>query len=153
MKKGFKKTAVFALAVFCLVAGARSQARRGSVQISGDQKVATLLRTHVEFNEKVKTVAGYRIQIASFSGNNSKSSAFAMKQRFMGDFSGMTAYVIFNEPNFQVKIGDFISRLDAYVFLQQIKNTYPGALIIRDNVYPIRWDNEDFVPENENELQ
>lgn len=147
-----KRITVFAMALCCLLTGAYSQ-RRGSVQISGDQKVATLLQTHIEFNEKVKTIAGYRIQLASFSGNNSKSSAFNLKQRFMNDFPGMTAYVIFNEPNFQVKVGDFISRLDAYVFMQQIRNSYPGALIIRDNVYPIRWDPEDLVPENEDELQ
>ena len=36
----------------------------------------------------------------------------------------MTAYIVFDEPNFKVKVGDFRTRLDAYVYLQYIKNNY-----------------------------
>ena len=122
---------------------------RGSVQISGDTKVSELVEKHIEFNEKVKTVPGYRIQIAKPSGVNSKTQAFAQKQQFLEEYPEMTAYIIFDEPNFKVKVGDFVTRLDAYVFMQKIKNTYTSSTIIKDNVYPIRWNPEDFIPEDD----
>ena len=61
------------------------------------------------------------------------------------------SFVMFDEPNFKVKVGDFRTRLEAYVFLQHIRGEFPGT-IIRDNIYPtqINWD--EMVPESENDI-
>ena len=107
---------------------------------------------HVEMlNERVRTIPGYRIQVASLSGTASKNRAFDMKERLREAFPGVEAYVVFDEPNFKVKVGDFRTRLDAYVFLQRIRNEFPGT-IIRDNIYPtqINWD--EMVPETEDDI-
>ena len=137
---------IFAAVSVCVCAQAQS---RGSVQITGDTKVTDLVEKHVAFNEKAKTVPGYRILIASLSGVNSKSQAFAKKQQFLEKYSDLSAYVVFDEPNFRVKVGDFVSQLDAYVFLQKIKADHPGAKIIKDNVYPVRWTPEELMTEDE----
>ncbi|MCF0212573.1 MAG: SPOR domain-containing protein [Bacteroidales bacterium] len=126
------------------------QQRRGHTQITGNTAVAQLVEKHVEFNERVKTVPGFRIQIGSFSGTNSKSSAFALKEKFLATYPEMTAYLVFDEPNFRVKVGDFTTRLDAFVFLQHIKVVYPGT-IVKDNVYPIRIDWDELVPETDDD--
>ncbi|MBR4198310.1 MAG: SPOR domain-containing protein [Bacteroidales bacterium] len=137
---------LIALVSVCVCAQAQS---RGSVQITGDTKVTTLVEKHIAFNEKIKTVPGYRIQIANFSGVNSKSQAFAKKQQFLEKYSDLAAYVVFEEPNFKVKVGDFVSQLDAYVFLQKIKADHPAAKIIKDNVYPVRWSPEELMTEDD----
>ncbi len=124
----------------CVALNAQS---RGSVQITGDTKVTNLVEKHVQFNEKSKTVPGYRLQIASLSGVNSKAQAFAKKQQFMEQYPDVTAYIVFDEPNFKVKVGDFMSRMDAFYFMQKIKGTY-SCSIIKDNVFPVRWNPEDF---------
>ena len=135
--------------LFCTILQAQS---RGSVQITGDTKVSDLVDKHIEFNEKMKTIPGWRIQIGSFSGVNSKSQAFAKKQQFIDQYPDVPIYLVFEEPNFKVKVGDFVSRLDAYVFLQKVKAAYPVATIIKDNIYPVRWNPEDFVTDDENDL-
>ncbi len=127
-----------------------AQAQKGSIQIVGDKKVSDLVDTHIKFNERVKTIPGFRILIASTSGTNSKSAAFSIKERFLSEFPEMTSYIVFDEPNFKVKVGDFITKLDAFVFLQKIKNQY-SCTIIKDNVYPIRLTTDDFIQESENE--
>ena len=93
--------------------------------------VAQLVQKHIELNERVRTIPGYRIQVASLSGTASKNRAFEMKDRIRELYPGVEAYVVFDEPNFKVKVGDFRTRLDAYVFLLRIRNDFPGT-IIRD---------------------
>lgn len=129
-----------------LTTNLQAQSRRGTIQIVGDRKVTDLVNTHIEFNERVKTIPGYRIQIASETGANSKSKAFAIKEKFLNEYPEMTAYLVFDEPNFKVKVGDFISKLDAFVFMQKIKSQFP-CTIIKDNIFPIRTEEEQ-VEEN-----
>lgn len=124
---------------------------RGRVEIKGDVAVSQLVQKHIELNERVRTIPGYRIQIASLSGTASKSRAFEMKDRIRTSYPGVEAYVVFDEPNFKVKIGDFRTRLEAYVFLQRIRTEYPGT-IIRDNIYPTQIDWDEMVPESEDDI-
>ena len=124
---------------------------RGRVEIQGDVAVSQLVQKHIELNERVRTIPGYRIQVASLSGTSSKNRAFEMKERIREAYPGVEAYVVFDEPNFKVKVGDFRTRLEAYVFLQHIKADFPGT-IIRDNILPtqINWD--EMVPESEDDI-
>ncbi|MBR1850908.1 MAG: SPOR domain-containing protein [Bacteroidales bacterium] len=121
------------------------------VEVKGDVKVADMVQKHIEFNERVQTIPGYRIQIASLSGANSKDRAFELRDRFVAEHSELQAYIIFDEPNFKVKVGDFRTRLEAYRFLQSIKETY-GGYIIKDNIYPAPLDFNDLVPESEDDF-
>ena len=124
---------------------------RGRVEIKGDVAVSQLVQKHIELNERVRTIPGYRIQVASLSGTSSKNRAFEMKERIREAYPGVEAYVVFDEPNFKVKVGDFRTRLEAYVFLQHIRADFPGT-IIRDNILPtqINWD--EMVPESEDDI-
>ena len=124
---------------------------RGHTEIKGDVAVNQLVQKHIELNERVRTIPGYRIQVASMSGSSSKNRAFEMKDRLREAYPGVEAYVVFDEPNFKVKVGDFRTRLEAYVFLQHIRNDFPGT-IIRDNIYPtqINWD--EMVPETDDDI-
>lgn len=107
---------------------------------------------HVELNQRVKTIPGYRVQIASFSGTNSKTSAFTLRDRFMTDYPDVQAYVAFDEPNFKVKVGDFRTRLEAYAFLQQIIEVYKGY-IIKDNIYPEPPTQVEYAPDDEESIE
>ena len=111
-------------------------AARGTVVIAGDTRVSLLVEKHIEMNERVRTIPGFRIQVASLSGADSKRRAFELKERLREAYPGIEVYVVFDEPNFKVKVGDFRTRLQAFAFLTQIKNVFPGT-IVKDNVYAI----------------
>ncbi len=115
--------------------------------VTGDVAVNAMVERHVEFNNRVKTIPGFRVQIASFSGANSKNNAFSLRDRFVIDYPAVQAYIVFDEPNFKVKVGDFRTRLEAYAFLQQIKEVYKGY-IIKDNINPEPPIVEDYAPDN-----
>ena len=125
-----------------------AQNRKGSIEITGDTKVGELVKKHVEFNERLRTVPGYRVQIAALSGPNSRNQAFELKARFKETYPDVEVYIIFSEPNFRIKVGDFTSKLEAYVFMQKIKDTYPGT-IVKENVYPVHLDWSEMIPETE----
>ena len=139
------------LALVCALlatAAVSAQTRKGRVEITGDVKVSELVKKHIEFNERVQTVPGYRVQIAALSGANSRNQAFELKRKFKEEYPDVEVYIIFTEPNFRIKVGDFTSKLDAYVFMQRIKDRYPGT-IVRENVYPIHLDWTNIVPETD----
>ena len=144
-----KKTLFLALA--CLLAttfGTVNAQSKGRVRITGDVAVSEMVDLHTELNNKVKTIPGYRVQIASFSGVHSKTNAFNLRERFMIDYPEVQAYVVFDEPNFKVKVGDFRTRLEAYAFMQEINEFYKGY-IIKDNIYPEPPTLNDLEPDDE----
>ena len=139
-----KQLIFWILCCFPLIASAQT----GRTTVVGDTKVNQMVEKHVELNSRVKTIPGFRVQIASFSGTNSKQSAFSLRDRFMQDYPEVQAYIVFDEPNFKVKVGDFRTRLEAYAFLQQIKDVYKGYLI-KDNINPEPPQQQEFAPDDE----
>ena len=137
-----KKTLIL-LSVLTLGAALQAQ-----VRIVGDVAVEQMVEKHVELNNKVKTIPGFRVQIGSFSGTSSKANAFALRDKFVEDYPDVQAYIVFDEPNFKVKVGDFRTRLEAYAFLQQIKETYKGY-IIKDNINPEPPVQAELAPDDE----
>ena len=137
----FRTIVLVTLLASALTAGAQ-------VRSIGDKAVTQMVEKHVELNGTVKTIPGFRVQIASFSGINSKVSAFNLRDRFLLDYPAVQAYIVFDEPNFKVKVGDFRTRLEAYAFLQQIKETYKGY-IIKDNINPEPPLQSEFAPDDE----
>lgn len=147
MKKTFL---TLILTVMCLGLCAQSaKPRKGQTTITGDTKVTLLVEKHIEFNEKVKSIPGYRVQLASLSGADAKSRAFALKEQLKVDFPYVETYVIFTDPNFRVKIGDFRTKLEAHAFLQKTKEGYPGGTIVKDNINPQAVDYSNLVPETD----
>lgn len=118
------------------------------VKVVGDVAVTQMVERHVELASKVKTIPGYRVQIASFSGANSRTSAFNLRDRFATEYPSVQVYIVFEDPNFKVKVGDFRTRLEAYAFLQQIKEVYKGSYVMKDNINPLPPTVEDYAPDD-----
>lgn len=144
---------IFLTIATCSVALAQNNyaTRRGNIEITGDVAVKQLVEKHIEINERVKTIPGFRVQIASLSGTNAKNNAFALKERFKEAYTGVEVYISYDEPNFRVKVGDFKTRLEAFAYLQQIKDIYNGT-IIRDDIYPIQINWDEMIPESEDDI-
>lgn len=139
---------LLSLIVISLLLPLSVTAQKGQVIVTGDVAVNNMVERHIELNNRVKTMPGFRVQIASFSGTNSKNSAFSLRDRFMIDYPSVQAYIVYDEPNFKVKVGDFRSRLEAYAFLQEIKEVYKGY-IIKDNIYAEPPTIEEYAPDDE----
>ena len=139
---------LFVAFLLCLPIVCTAQTKKGKIEITGDVQVSELVVKHIEFNERIQTVPGYRIQIAALSGPNSRNQAFDLKRQFKEEYPDVEVYIIYTEPNFRIKVGDFTSKLDAFVFMRKIQNRYPGT-IVQENVYPIHLDMASIIPETD----
>lgn len=83
---------------------------------------------------KLGTLNGYRIQIAAYSGVNSRSQAEVARNTFTNLFPYTKAYVIYTEPYFKVRVGNYYTRLQAYKDLENIRLSYPSAYIVPEKI-------------------
>jgi hypothetical protein len=125
-------TALLFLGMGCL-AQADTMASR-QVEIIQDDKVGLLLEKHIKINETLKTMEGFRIQVFSDSGNNSKTRAQAVQEEVAARFPELGIYLSFKSPNYRIRVGDFRTRLDAQRFLTDISVEYPNAFIVNDMI-------------------
>lgn len=99
-----------------------------------DERVDQLVDKHIRINQNLKTIEGFRIQVFSDSGNNSKTKAQSTQEELIARYPQMGVYLTFKSPNYKVRIGDFRSRLDAQRFLNELAADYPNAFIINDQI-------------------
>ena len=106
----------------------------GKTEIIRDSRVDMLVSQHIQINQTLKTMEGFRIQLFSDSGNNSKTKAQAAHDEFLAKHPETGAYLTFKSPNYQVRIGDFRTKLDAQRFLNEIAADYSNAFIVSDQI-------------------
>lgn len=108
--------------------------KTGKVEIIvGDARINSLVQKHITWGDNRASIKGFRVQIFFDSGNNSKSKAVSAMSEFRAKHSKVKAYLMFQEPNYKVRVGDFRSRMDAQRFLHKIADEYPNAFIVKDN--------------------
>ncbi len=106
----------------------------GAVEIVADPRVDVLVNKHILINQSVSTASGFRIQIFSESGVNSKNKAYAAQDAFRARYPDVGVYLTFKSPNYKLRVGDFRTRLEAQRFLIDLMADYPNAFIISDPV-------------------
>lgn len=107
---------------------------QGNVRYDIEPAIVRIQEDYVSNWKKVGEINGYRIQIAAYSGVNSKSQAENAKNSFNNLFPYTKAYLVYNEPYFKVRVGNYQSRLQAYRDLENIRLTYPSAYIVPDKI-------------------
>lgn len=140
-----KKVHVVVVVLMVLVMNTFAQSEgNGQVQLNQDPRVDSLVEMHITHNQKQienpnhDGVEGFRIQIFFDSGNNSKSKATEVIEEFTEDHPETGAYLIFREPYYRVRVGDFRTKIEALGFLQNIQRKYPNAWVIKDKInFPV----------------
>ncbi len=108
-----------------------AQPNAGKVEINCDPKLTQYVEQLTLLNDLKKTVPGYRVQI--YSGAN-RSRATELKNEFYNKYPLVPSYLLYHQPNFRVRVGDFRTRLQAWKFHEQITSSYATSFIVRDDV-------------------
>jgi hypothetical protein len=98
---------------------------------SQDSLVHVLVNRHIAINQAKNSMPGYRIQI--YFGPN-RTTANEIKTDFLQLFPKMGAYLVYQQPNFKIRVGDFKYRLEAMKFLKEIQHLHSAAFIVKDEV-------------------
>jgi hypothetical protein len=104
------------------------QAQNGNITIHDEAGAGDLIEKHIMFNKDHGELPGYRIQI--FAGT-SLTNAKEAKSSFLKVFD-IPAVIIFEAPNYKVRVGNYTNRFEANSDLQTLTIDYPDALIVKD---------------------
>lgn len=122
---------------------AMGQTKKGSLEIVKDPGIDLLQESRLIFmkspaesvvKEKTGTkgtALGFRIQI--YSGPN-RNEAYAAQSRFQQQYSDISTYVSYTQPNYRVKVGDFRSRSEAQAFMREVRKNFPTLFLFTEQV-------------------
>ncbi len=94
--------------------------------------VNQLMEKYKRANYNSQGPEGYRVQIFTDAGTNAKERANNTLSEFTASFSGTPAYLVYQQPNFKVRCGDFLTKAQARKLQKRIDSQFPGSYIVRD---------------------
>jgi hypothetical protein len=106
----------------------------GKLRIIQDARVDTLLTHYLKYSETYPGIEGWRIEIFFEAGNYSKKMAMEAKSDFVQKHPEIPSYLIFQQPYYKVRVGDFRSKMKAEELLRSIESDYPQAFVVVDEI-------------------
>lgn len=119
--------------------------------VSKDPRLDVLSAKQVEINKKAVLVArsnnypGYRIQVIN---TNNRDEANKVKTEMLRRFPDQKVYLLYQAPNFRVRIGNFVSQKEGASLRKMIAALYPnrGIYFVADRVeIPLPEDYEELT--------
>ena len=107
----------------------------GSLNVSQDSRIETLLAKQRSLYYIDSSFSGYRIHIFMEIGNDALKHAEDMKRRFENAFPDIPVYLTYVEPYFRLRAGDFRNRVEAEKCLRRIKPKFKEAFVTADMIY------------------
>ena len=111
-----------------------SQVKQGTIEIIEDEKISKLVAKNIHINDSLGTIPGYRLQLFFTSGVNGKKLAQEVEAEFIKKYPEIKAYLLWDSPNYKIRVGDFRTRLDALKFQDDIKADFPNTYIVQDDI-------------------
>ncbi|MBS3913073.1 MAG: SPOR domain-containing protein [Bacteroidetes bacterium] len=120
---------------FCLLAISlfMMSAATAQVEIIADPSVEEMENARIAKRKSLgSNVHGYRIMVGFYSKRDEATSKLSEARSIFGDQYPST--MLYDEPNFKVYVGEFVSKADADAALVYIRKRYAGARIVNDLV-------------------
>lgn len=104
------------------------------VTLSSAERLDELMEKDLRISEANPLISGFRIQIFYGSGPGSKTEARTIQSEYVKNYPEIPSYLVFQTPNFKIRVGDFRTRLEAEQHLRLIEEEFPNAFIVKDNI-------------------
>lgn len=102
--------------------------------INQDPRLEKMLSWHIENNKIKNRIDGFRVEIFFSSSFDAKEKALKKKEEFLASYPDKIVHVQYISPNFRVRVGDFRTKNEALKLYKEIKNIYPVAFIVADEI-------------------
>jgi hypothetical protein len=120
-----------------------------TVVVKKDPRLDVLSLKQLQANQRTAMMTpnglykGYRIQVAS---TPRRDDAFAKRSELISRFPDQKVYMVFQSPNFKVRIGNFLKKEDAEKFKVLLNKIYPqGVYIVEDGIEYTPKEEEDNI--------
>ena len=120
--------------LFCFVSICCFSQNEGYVIVEQDERIEQLIERQKEIYSKDNTIDGFRIQIFMESGNDAVAHANAIMAEFKEKYPEIPAYLIFGQPYYRLRVGDFRTRWEAEKVYQTLSQDYKKAFVTSDRI-------------------
>ena len=107
---------------------------KGNVNLNQDERIEQLIQRQKEIHSADSTIDGFRIQIFMESGNDAVELANVAMEEFKEKYPEMPIYLVFGQPYYRLRVGDFRTRLEAEKAFQTISQDYKKAFVTSDRI-------------------
>jgi hypothetical protein len=117
-------------------------AQDSSGMIHVDPRVDSLIRKQIQINEATtrdsrRNIPGYRIEVAN---SNDRNQVFAIKTRIYQVYPELKPYLIYQPPNYKLKVGNFRTVEEAEPYLQKLTQDFPSGVYLIHDIIEIKPD-------------
>ena len=101
------------------------------VQVLSNPDLDTLVQRNIESNQITNGIQGYRVQI--FFGSDRKGANDARTQ-FLQLYPNTEAYLLYQQPNFKVRVGDFRTQQEAQALFKELLHHFERVFLVPDKI-------------------
>lgn len=99
--------------------------------VFSDPQVDSLIQKNIEENQLAEGIPGFRIQIYSDADRKGATEA---RNKFLQLYPDADAYLIYQQPNFRVRVGDFRNRMEAHALYKKMLEEFPEVIIVPERI-------------------
>lgn len=131
---------ILLMILFAATASIAFAQSNGSVNVSQDDRIESLISKQRQLYKLDSSFSGYRIHIFMEIGNEALKHAEDVKKQFEKAFPDIPIYLTYAEPYFRLRAGDFRNRVEAEKCLRRIKPKFKEAFVTADMIYRPKLD-------------
>ncbi|WP_299286324.1 SPOR domain-containing protein [uncultured Mucilaginibacter sp.] len=134
---------LFLSVLFCAEISSAQTQTRGEVEVIKDPRIDTLiahrlLATKSPAGKTVNGAAyGFRVQ---FFISSDRNEIYAKQAAFNQMYPDLRTYIVYQEPNYKIKAGDFRSRLEAQKLMHDLRTQFPTLFLVSEKINPLKLD-------------
>lgn len=116
---------------------------RGTLQVIKNPLIDTLIARRLALSKQpnvVTAVSSYGFRVQFYSGSDRKE-AYREQAKFNELYPQHSTYIIYAEPNYKVRAGDFRTRLEAQKLVHDLRPDFPSLFIISEKINPLKLEN------------
>lgn len=122
------------LTLLCLLSLCSLSQNEGYVILEQDQRIEQLIQRQRDIHAADSTIDGFRIQIFMESGNDAVEMATVTMEEFKEKYPDIPIYLVFGQPYYRLRVGDFRTRLEAEKAFQKLSREYKKAFVTSDRI-------------------
>ncbi len=107
-----------------------------------DPRVDSLIKKQILINEETtrdsrRNIPGFRIQVAS---SNDRNLVFNIKTKIYQLYPELKPYLIYQPPNYKLKVGNFKTPEEADPYLQKLIQNFPSGVYLVPDIIEVKPD-------------
>ena len=107
-----------------------------------DPRVDSLIKKQIQINEETtrdsrRNIPGFRIQVAS---SNDRNLVFNIKTKIYQLYPELKPYLIYQPPNYKLKVGNFKTPEEADPYLQKLIQNFPSGVYLVPDIIEVKPD-------------